>query len=492
MKYHLPSRLTLIAATLPLLFSGSSLAAGYRLYEQSTSGMGNAYAGRGAQIEDATLVQSNPAAIVHLQGPQLSVGAAVIDVTTDYSNAEAYSAAGAAVEGRSSGDLNLTEAVPYLFYTAPVNQRMSWGVGLFVPFGLGSDYDSDWVGRYLADETEVQVLSLQPTLAYQLTEQLSIGAGVGINRIEGKLSKYKDHSGMCEMEDGLNAAYGMPVYNPDYCDSHYQVEGDDWGIGYTLGLHWQPSRNTRLALVYFSEVDYQLQGDSEIINTPITGANIGDTPYMLNVGDHLPAVDLTTGLLAVDSYKSEASALELTTPASVSLTLDQQLSSPISLQASLIWTGWSSLETITVRSLEPGSISASTQLPQNLAVEGYIGYIPEYWRNTLSGALGLTYQYNNQWRWKLGYAFDESPVSDEHRTARMPDNDRHWLTLGMNWKFSARWSLDAAYGYMWMQDSHIEEYECNGLDQRIYNSSLTADYESKAQVFSLQLNYLFN
>ncbi len=475
-----------------MCFSGVVAAAGYQLREQSTSAAGNAFAGRGAQITDASLIYSNPAALTELSRAQLTLGGSWLTGSSHFSNASASNAAGLPVSGPDSGEVKLDAVVPHLFYSTPLNQRWSAGIGLFVPFGLSSDYDADFVGRYFARETGFSVYALQPTLAYRVSERLSIGGGISINYAQGVLSKNKDHSGMCESEAYLNQAYGMPVYQAAYCDSVYEVEGDDWGVGLNLGVHWRPTPSTRVALVYQSEVNYTLKGDSTITNTPITGANVGDNPMLLNVGDTLPAIDLSNGLLAVDPRKTEASRLKLTTPQQLSLSLDQQLTPAWSVQASAQWTEWSAFKHIVIESEQQGgSISASTQQPQNLAVSGYIGYIPEYWQDTWAVSVGTSYALNDAWQLKLGVSWDQDPTTDAHRTARVPTADRWWYAAGARWQLAEAWAIDLAYAYMAMEDTQVNEFEYNGLDQQIYNSGYSADYQASAHMLSLQATYLF-
>lgn len=372
-----------VSALVCAICSFYSHGSAYQLREQSTSAAGNANAGRGAQITDASLIYSNPAAITELTGQQLSIGVSNLSGSLDYLNASATSTAGAPVSGDTEGKLSIGEWIPHLFYTHQLNERLHFGIGLFVPYGVNSEYDNDFIGRYLAQTTEFTTYTLQPTLSYRLSDALSLGIGLNLNYAEGTLSKYKDHSGMCELENYLNQAYGAPVYQSAYCNSFYEVSGDDDGIGYTLGLHWRPTADTNIGITYLGKVDYTLQGDSTVTNTPITGANVGDNPTLLSVNDYLPAIDLTTGLLAVDQFKSEASKLDLVTPESVTISLDQKLSERWSVQASAVWTAWSAFEHIIMQSTEEdGVISRATEQPQYLAVEGYIGYIPEYWKNS--------------------------------------------------------------------------------------------------------------
>lgn len=486
--------LSVLACSLCSFYSHGSA---YQLREQSTSAAASANAGRGAQITDASLIYSNPAAITELNGRQLSVGLSQLSGSIDYRDATATSTAGAPVSGADHGKINIAEWIPHFFYSHQVNDRLHLGIGLFIPYGINSEYDDDFIGRNFAQQTEFTTYTLQPTVSYRLSETLSLGVGLNLNYAEGTLSKFKDHSGMCELEAYLNQAYGAPVYQQAYCNSLYKVSGDDYGLGYTLGLHWRPTANTNIGITYLGKVDYELEGDSTITNTPITGANIGDNPTLLNVGDYIPAIDMTTGLLAVDPLKTEASRLDLITPKSLTLSLDQKLSERWSIQASVVWTAWSAFEHIIIQSTEEdGEISRNTEQPHNLAVEGYIGYIPEYWNNTWAFAVGATYQLNQQWTLKTGVSLDQDPTTNQYRTARVPTDDRWYYALGANWKLAENWSLDLAYNYIDMDKATVKEYEYNGLDKRLYSRSgafaqYNANYKLEAHLFSVQLNYQF-
>jgi long-chain fatty acid transport protein len=484
---------TVIAIALSSLLGASLVQAeGYKLYEQSVSSMANAYAGRGAQITDASLVYSNPAALGQLQGAQLSSGLNLIHATTDYRDARAQNANGQSVIGRSKGENSLLEAVPFVFYRDELTEKFSYGVGFYVPFGLSSDYDDDWVGRYFADETAVQVLALQGSLSYQVTENWALGLGVAVNHAEGTLSKFKDHSGLCETGAAINQVYRQDVYNSAYCQSHYEVTGSDVVPGFSLGVYGKISDSLSLALVYHTELKFKLEGDSTITNTPITGANVQGSPNFTVLNAKLPAIDKSTGKLAVSPLLTEASQLDLTTPANLTLSLDHQWLTHWSWQATISWTGWSSFEHIEIisRAAKP-SISLSTQLPENLAKTGYIGYIPEYWQDTLSVALGLTHRYQPDLTFKTGVAFDENPIANSHKTARVPTTDRLWWTAGATLDLNPQWTLDLAYGYMWMKSMTMSEREYNAHDVALYKSGLAVHYKNHAQVLGAQLNYRF-
>lgn len=481
-----------LAMALIALYSTASAAEGFKLLEQSVSSLGNAYAGRGAQVTDASLVYSNPAALTALKDSQLSSGITLVHVNTDFSNASATSAQGQSVLGRTDGEISLNAPIPFFFYSQPLNEKWTLGAGLYVPYGLSSDYDSDWVGRYFADETAIEVVALQGSAGYQLNDTWSLGLGVAMNRITGTLSKYKDHSGLCELGTNINLMVGRDVYQPAYCNSHYQVEGDDYAASYSIGLFGALTAETKLGISYHSEIKFKLTGDSVITNTPITGANVAGSPNFTVLSPTLPAIDNRTGKLAVNAQLTEQSGLDLTTPASAMISVDHQVTPELSLQASIGWTGWHSFASIDIVSRdEQPTLSKSTEQAQNLNSPGYIGFIPEHWHDAWSGAVGITYQLDPAQQFKTGLAYDESPISASHRTARVPTNDRIWWTVGYGLRLDSHWSFDVAAGYMWMDRIQIQEREFNVQEQALYRSGLTANYKNDALLLGGQVNYRF-
>lgn len=467
-------------------------AEGYKLYEQSVSAMGNAYAGRGAQITDATLAYSNPAAISQLKQAQFASGVNLIKADTKYQNAAATSATGLAVTGKTAGKNSLIEAVPFVFYTDQLTDKVNYGLGFYVPFGLSSNYQDDWVGRYFADETAIEVLALQSSLSYQFNPDWAIGVGFSLNHATGTLSKFKDHGGLCELGAAINSLYRQDVYNANFCQSHYEVNGDDWAAGYSLGVFGRITPDLAIAMMYHSELKFVLRDDSTITHTPITGANVTDPRRYQVISPRLPAIDRQTGKLASTPILTEASRLALTTPSSVAISLDHQFSKAWSWQASLNWTGWSVFEEIAIlsNSAQP-TISLSTQSPENLAKTGYIGYIPQYWHDTLAGAIGLTYRHNGDLTLKTGLAYDENPIQVQRKNARVPTADRIWWTLGSTFTLTPTWSVDVAYGYLWMSGHTSSEREFNAADIALYQSGLTASFKNHAHVLGAQMNYRF-
>src|SRR5690606_22048281 len=144
--------------------------------------MGPAFAGRSSSADDATTVYGNPAGMARLKREQVSVGAAVIFAKTDIDDTRST------FGGNNDGDMVPTVGVPMGYYVKPIDDKWSFGLGMYVPFGLITDYESGFAGRYYGNKSEVRVITLQPTVSYRINDQLSVGFGPTINRIDGELT----------------------------------------------------------------------------------------------------------------------------------------------------------------------------------------------------------------------------------------------------------------------------------------------------------------
>ncbi|MDX9875859.1 MAG: outer membrane protein transport protein, partial [Spongiibacteraceae bacterium] len=215
-----------LLAMLVAMQSGSLLAAGFALNEQNASDLGQAFAGRSSMAADATTVFTNPAGMSMLERAEISAGFAGIMSSTDISNVRSP------IPGTNKGDPVPTTAIPFAFWSQPLDNGWSVGLGFYVPFGLVTEYESAFQGRYFGTKSELKQLTLQPTVAYRISDQWSVGLGVSYNYIEGELSRNAPHP----------AIPGGP-------DVRSRVTGDDsasWG--YNVGVLFQPVEGTRIGL----------------------------------------------------------------------------------------------------------------------------------------------------------------------------------------------------------------------------------------------------
>ncbi|MGE8358970.1 OmpP1/FadL family transporter [Pseudomonas sp.] len=413
-----------IAAT-----STHSLASGFAINEQSVSSMGTAFAGRSSSAEDATTVFGNPAGMSRLKREQVSGGFAVIHAKTDIDDAS--SAVGPfSAGGSNDGDMVPLVAAPMGYYVKPLDDNWTFGLGMYVPFGLITDYERGFEGRYYGDRSEVRVITLQPTLSYRFNDHLSIGFGPTINRIDGELSSAT-----------LNPA--TPTTN----DGQVKIRGNDTALGYNIGFLFEVTPQTRFGLTYHSMVDYKLEGD-----TLIRGSGFG--PF--------------------DGNEYDAS-LKLKTPESVDVSITHELNDRWTVYAGSTWTRWSRLEEIRV---------VNEGVPAPLA--GNFGNIVEEqnWHDTWAHAVGASYKLNKQWTLRAGLAVDQSPVNNVDRSPRIPTGDRKILSLGADWSPNDDMTIDVAYSYLREEEVDIDHVSAS---RGAYRSS----YKNSAHGLGAQVTYRF-
>jgi long-chain fatty acid transport protein len=279
-------------------------AAGFALIEQNASGLGNAYAGAAAVAEDASTVFFNPAGMSLLPDRQLVVAGHLIKPSMEFSGTVTPDIGGA--QGGDAGDWAL---VPNAYFAYRLTPDVHLGLGLNSPFGLKTEYDSDWIGRTQAIKSDVKTINLNPSIAYKVNEALSLGAGVSLQRIDATLT---------------NQVH--PLANT----SLIEIEGDDYGWGFNLGALWQFTPNTRVGLAYRSEIDFTLEGSATVTNFPL-----------------VPGGPVTA---------------DITLPDSASLSLFHKLSAKWDLLADVTWTGWSDFDKLAIYRTS-GALLSST--PEN-------------------------------------------------------------------------------------------------------------------------------
>ncbi|MEY1660964.1 OmpP1/FadL family transporter [Isoalcanivorax beigongshangi] len=422
-----------------MLASGSAMAAGLTLNEQSASSAGMAYAGRGSSALDASTVFGNPAGMSKLDGTHMTLGTAFIDASVDIKNASSVAAYPDPADplnnppilvprtGSSKGDMTPGTAVPFAYYTDQINDRWHVGFGVFASLGGKADYERNFIGRYKGDKTEVQVITFQPTLSYRIADNLSVGGGVTVNRIEGELNTQ------------LHFAPNMP-------DGHFNTKGSDTALGYNLGVLWDVVDGTSVGLTYRSKVKYKLHGT----------ANVN-------------AIDAATGAPVVGSFRG---GLDFTQPEAVEASLSQAITNELTLHAGAVWTRWSELQEIRIE---------TSGVPASLASRGE----PTEWRDQWAFALGGSYQLTPTVVLRAGFALDESPATNEHRSVRVPYGNRKVGTLGVGWQATQNLGFDFAYGYLKESDAAVNQAPDVG------RPGFSATYKNSANIFAAQLNYKF-
>ena len=431
---------TMIKSSISLaitLASTQIFASGFALNEQSISGMGTGFAGRSSSVDDASIVYGNPAGMSRLKRQQVTVGVAAIDASTDIKDTSGRST------GTNKGDMVPFTAVPMGFYVKPIDDQWAFGLGVYAPFGLVTDYESSFQGRNFGSKSMVKVVTFQPTVSYAFNDKVSIGFGPTINRISGVLESALNVSGLT-----------LPVTGRASGDGRVQVKGDDVGYGFNAGILVQATDTTSVGLTYHSKVSYKLEGHTEV--TPGAG---------------VPAPILRAG-----RYDGK---LSLDTPESVDFSVTQKMTDDWKLYAGATWTRWSRLQDITVKNsgVTRAGGAAAPQLVGTIAEE-------QNWHDTWAYAVGTSYQLNKQWVLRTGLTFDQSPTNNFDRSPRIPTGDRTIFSVGAGYSPTEDITIDVAYSYL--DEEKINVNRSNALGQ-----SYNAKYENSANGFGLGLTYRF-
>src|SRR5580765_6556732 len=182
---------TVLSLAVAGIFAGSvsqAHASAFALIEQSASGLGNSYAGGAATTDDASVIFYNPAGMSLLPGGmQISAGLALINLSAKFSDSGSVAAGGRTLGG-SGGEAGGLSAVPNAYFAMDVAPNWKVGVGVSVPFGLKTEYDPTWMGRFQAIKSDISTLNLNPSVSYKLNDTVSLGFGVDYQSIDAEFT----------------------------------------------------------------------------------------------------------------------------------------------------------------------------------------------------------------------------------------------------------------------------------------------------------------
>lgn len=429
MHHHSRKLLALALAAL----APSAWASGFALQNQTGSGNGTAFAGAAAAAEDAGTVYFNPAGMALLgEGDNVSLAGTLINRSIKFTDKGSTTTSPLyPLPSGNGGDGGGLALVPAGYWAHALTNQLWFGLGISPTFGNTTEYSDDFVGRNAGFYAEMQQFNINPSIAYKLNEQFSLGFGIDIAH------------NMTHFKQGFPLVYSA-VAAP--ANNYADIEGEAWGYGYNFGVMYSITPATRLALTYRSQVKFDLEGKYDAA-TPVAYARFADHDIKA----------------------------ELKTPDSASLAISQRLNDQIELLADATWTGWSVIDTIKVYDKSSGA---------NLANLSY------NFKDTWRYGVGVNYQYNDQWKLRAGLAYDQSPVkSDADRTMTLPDSDRTWLSFGARYTLSKASSIDMGYTHLFFKSASTERAVPSATGVAL--QTIRGDFKTSADLFSLQYNQKF-
>lgn len=449
-----------LATSALVLTATPTFGAGFALIEQSVTGLGNAFAGGSAVAEDASTVYYNPAGMTRLGESEYELGLHVISPSTQFKSSGSSSIAfplapGGQVplRGGDGGEAGETGAVPNFYYVRRLNSDLTFGLGINAPFGLATDYNDGWEGRYHALRSEVLTLNINPSLAWKVNDHLSLGAGINVQYLKvPELSNALDYAQICNglatqhPSATVRASAATCTGTPTSRDGKLELDGDDWSTGFNIGLLYEFNDATRIGFSYRSKVDHELDGQANFTNTP-------------------------TGLSNLGIFVNDGVTADITLPESMSLSAYHQIDSRWAIMGDVTWTRWDRFDELRVK---------FKNNPQSDLVT------PEQWDNNYRYSLGLSYRYNDRWTLRTGVAYDETAIpSAELRTPRIPGNDRRWVALGASYRYSDTMHFDVGYAHLFVSDTPINNTNAT-------NATLVGEFESSVDILSAQVRWRFD
>tara|TARA_R110002073_G_scaffold122387_2_gene265367 strand:+ start:683 stop:1414 length:732 start_codon:yes stop_codon:yes gene_type:complete len=204
--------------------------------EQSTKELGQAFAGAPTNTEDGSMVFFNPAAMSQVRGRLVSVSGYLIVPSVAFENKASQLSSmvgGTSLRGGNGGDSASLVLIPNFYYVQSLTERIAFGLGINVPFGMQNSYQSDWKGRYQAIDSELMTININPALSLKITEKVSFGVGFNIQYLRSKLTNAIDFGSVC-----LQALGSTPCANhgllPQEADGHVALKGHSVGLGYNF------------------------------------------------------------------------------------------------------------------------------------------------------------------------------------------------------------------------------------------------------------------
>ena len=396
----------IFAVSALLLSSTLAQAGGYQLQEYSTANMGRAFAGAGIVGDDYSAIAFNPAGM-ELKNSGLQMGVNLIKI---------HSVLTGNLNGgpTGQGEIRTHKALPHFFGQKRINDRWTVGAGFYTPFGMGTYYtNKNWFGSTHAVNSEITTMDLALATSYKLTDTFTVGANIFAEYLEARLTN-----------DVLGIGYNDMNAN------------DNTAPGYTLGLMYEPLKDTRFGITYRSKTTHKIRGPHYF----------GSTYGMVGTKLVLPEHVLLSAHHKVGKF---------------------------GLSASARWTRWSRFDKLNLESSAYNKIAHTPNMPT----------VNEDWKNAWMIGVGVDYYHNENWTFRAGVAHDEGAVKRPvTRTARIPDSNRWLTTIGASYK-SGNWQLDLSYGHMFWKKGRI-----NNLAS---GTTLNGEFKTGLDLAGISLQYNF-
>lgn len=354
-------------------------AAGYAVFTQGASALaqGNAVT---AHSDSPNAVFYNPALINKLDGTQVDVGSTVIFSSHDFQSSQ---------PGGSSTSNHTTFFPSTIYATHKFSDTMSAGFGVFSPFGLGTEWDDNWEGRFLATKSKLKSFDINPVVSYRIIPSLALAVGLDVILVDATLERRLPPNAF-----GL----GAPA-----TETRVKFKGDGTGVGFNVGVAYDLNKEISLGASYRSEIKVDMNGDSST----------------------------TPSFSPLDSRGKTSIRL----PRQLTAGVAYQVSAPLIVEAGIRWEGWSSFKELQL------ALDNQTPIPPT----------QRDWHDTFGLNIGGKYRWNDSVSLMAGYVFGNDAVPDSTFDPSIPDADTHVFCIGTDLRFQ-QFLIAVSYAYQLYED----------------------------------------
>ncbi|WP_250655439.1 OmpP1/FadL family transporter [Alkalimarinus coralli] len=452
-----PSKMLAISA---LLVSGQLSAQGYYVDEQSAKRLGDAFSGGAAEAEDASTAFYNPAGLSRIKQSELVVNLSLLNTQTDVSatgssldqmtSLNTYTTT--PLQGDGSPSVSEVFALPSIYLALPQYDQLAFGLSINAPYASGTEFNRDFVGRYFSIESEIAGINVGFMASLKLSDQLSIGGGVNMQRVSASIEQGINVAGFCSGAESLgftggNTCSGIGIGAPgtSSSDGYFKVKGHDTDYGFTAGVLYEFNENTRIGMNFRSKIEHTLEGSANF-TIPANAEAI------------LSALDpnLTT--------HATSGTVELVTPETLSISGFHQINERWYVQADANWTNWSRFKSIDIVLEDTGSVLST----------------PQHWNDSWRLALGGGLKLNPEWTLRAGIAFEKTPIPDQTASIDFAFDDYKALSVGFSYEPSETIVVDAGLQHTLSFDRNVSQGNAS-----IFGDAATTESHIETQYTSL-------
>ncbi|WP_311752422.1 long-chain fatty acid transporter FadL [Proteus columbae] len=433
--------------------SSQAGAAGFQLNEYSTSALGRAFSGEGVIADDASVGSRNPAALTMFDRPEFSVGAILINPGVDVKGKSPLTGT-----DTTAKDIAPSALVPNIHFVAPINDKWAIGASGTTNFGLATDFPNDYPAGLIGGKTDLKTMNLNLSAGYRVNNQFSVGLGLNALYADAEITRHvgeagKVLGGALSQKPGMGQL-GSYLSSLSPSDRFAQLKGDAWGFGWNAGLLYEFDEGNRISFTYRSKVKVKFK----------------DGEYQSDLRP-MPAEIEKMGIVGTNGETIKGK-LDLNLPEIWEFAAYHRVAPKWAVHYNFAYTSWSEFEELRATRKSDGQQLFKKE-------EGF--------RDAWRVALGTTYYHDDNWTFRTGIAFDDSPVPADKRSISIPDQDRFWLSAGTTYAFNKDMSVDVGLAYMHGKKVTIKEKLSEDLPLPAY------EFESsgKAWLYGMNFNYRF-